>query len=70
MTSFFLRLLHFAMVSIFSCTILTRVSAAADPGLPTPAFVDVAATHGIASNNSARSQLIDVDGDGWPDLVI
>ncbi|RYX86453.1 CRTAC1 family protein [bacterium] len=35
-----------------------------------PMFVDVAAQHGVASDNSARTQLIDVDGDTWPDLVI
>ncbi|HEX8464390.1 MAG TPA: CRTAC1 family protein [Abditibacterium sp.] len=35
-----------------------------------PAFVDVAARAGIASENSARTQWIDVDGDNWLDLVI
>lgn len=37
---------------------------------PRPAFVDVAASHGIASENGARTQLIDINGDGWLDLVI
>jgi ASPIC and UnbV. len=37
---------------------------------PPPAFADVAAARGVASDNAARTQFIDVDQDGWPDLVI
>ncbi|RYG86466.1 MAG: VCBS repeat-containing protein, partial [Alphaproteobacteria bacterium] len=39
------------------------------PATP-PAFVNVAAQLGVASDNAARTQLIDVNGDGWLDLVI
>ncbi|MES2463526.1 MAG: VCBS repeat-containing protein, partial [Armatimonadota bacterium] len=45
------------------------VQSPAAPPTP-PAFVDVAGARGIASENSARTQLIDINGDGWLDLVI
>ncbi len=35
-----------------------------------PAFVDVSAARGVASDNSARTQFIDIDSDGWLDLAI
>ena len=40
------------------------------PAAAWPAFTDVAASYGIASDTTARTQLIDVNGDGWLDLVI
>jgi hypothetical protein len=51
--------------------LLASAAPAQNPGVPAaPGFVDVAAARGIASDNSARTQLIDVDSDGWLDLVI
>lgn len=44
--------------------------AAAAPAPPPLTFVDVAAARGVANDNAARTQFIDVDSDGWPDLVI
>jgi hypothetical protein len=40
------------------------------PARAAPSFVDVAASRGVASDNAARTQLIDVDEDGWLDVVV